>query len=131
MPSFQSANVDVQPSLSTLRQCDHLVGGGSVSEEVRVASAAREALRSQPTDGLRQPPSSPAVPESGVSPVVPVSSVDGVGGQDDSRGSRSYAQAVQQHSRAPPGMRRGCRMTIDELRPRCLHLAAETGLLSR
>ncbi|GAB2302744.1 hypothetical protein Dimus_036739, partial [Dionaea muscipula] len=27
--------------------------GGSVSEEVRVASVAREALRSQPTDGLR------------------------------------------------------------------------------
>ncbi|GAB2275899.1 hypothetical protein Dimus_010646, partial [Dionaea muscipula] len=53
-------------------------GGGSVSEEVRVTSVTREALRSQPTDGLRQPPSSPAVPESGVSQVVPVSSVDGV-----------------------------------------------------
>ncbi|GAB2302438.1 hypothetical protein Dimus_036449 [Dionaea muscipula] len=48
--------------------CDH-VGrgdGGSVSEEVRVTSVARETLRSQPTDGLRQSPSFPAVPESGV-----------------------------------------------------------------
>ncbi|GAB2275947.1 hypothetical protein Dimus_010693 [Dionaea muscipula] len=34
--------------------------GGSVSEEVRGAPVAREALRSQPTDRLRQPPSSPA-----------------------------------------------------------------------
>ncbi|GAB2281339.1 hypothetical protein Dimus_015935 [Dionaea muscipula] len=40
--------------------------GGSVSEEVRVTSVARETLRSQPTDGLRQSPSPPAVPESGV-----------------------------------------------------------------
>ncbi|GAB2292563.1 hypothetical protein Dimus_026799, partial [Dionaea muscipula] len=39
--------------------------GVSVSEEVRGAPVAREALRSQPTDGLRQPPSFPAVPESG------------------------------------------------------------------
>ncbi|GAB2302929.1 hypothetical protein Dimus_036922, partial [Dionaea muscipula] len=39
--------------------------GASVSEEVRGAPVAREALRSQPTDGLRQPPSLPAVPESG------------------------------------------------------------------
>ncbi|GAB2270705.1 hypothetical protein Dimus_005576 [Dionaea muscipula] len=40
--------------------------GASVSEEVRGAPVAREALRSQPTDGLRQPLSFPAMPESGV-----------------------------------------------------------------
>ncbi|GAB2268453.1 hypothetical protein Dimus_003411 [Dionaea muscipula] len=40
--------------------------GGVVREEARVSPVAREALRSQPTDGLRQPPSSPAVPVSEV-----------------------------------------------------------------
>ncbi|GAB2288111.1 hypothetical protein Dimus_022455 [Dionaea muscipula] len=46
--------------------CDSigLCGGGLVSEEARVSPVAREALRSQPTDGLRQPPSSPVVPSS-------------------------------------------------------------------
>ncbi|GAB2302372.1 hypothetical protein Dimus_036386 [Dionaea muscipula] len=39
--------------------------GGLVSEEARALPVAREALRSQPTDGLRQPPLTPAVPVSG------------------------------------------------------------------
>ncbi|GAB2268470.1 hypothetical protein Dimus_003427, partial [Dionaea muscipula] len=39
--------------------------GGVVREEARVSPVARVAVRSQPTDGLRQPPSSPAVPVSG------------------------------------------------------------------
>ncbi|GAB2270711.1 hypothetical protein Dimus_005582 [Dionaea muscipula] len=39
--------------------------GGSVSEEVRVTPATREALRSLPTDGLQQPPSSPVGPRLG------------------------------------------------------------------
>ncbi|GAB2292527.1 hypothetical protein Dimus_026762 [Dionaea muscipula] len=60
--------------------------GGSVSEEVRVASVAREALRSQPTDGLRQPPLSPTVPESGA---------EGGVGMDGTSGCRSYAHVVQ------------------------------------
>ncbi|GAB2290435.1 hypothetical protein Dimus_024714 [Dionaea muscipula] len=38
------------------------VGDGLVSEEGRVSSVAREALRSQPADGLRQPPSSAVYP---------------------------------------------------------------------
>ncbi|GAB2270695.1 hypothetical protein Dimus_005566, partial [Dionaea muscipula] len=57
--------------------------GGAVSEEVRAASVARETLRSQPTDGLRQPPSSPTVPESGVE-----------------GGGRSYAAAVRPDRRS-------------------------------
>ncbi|GAB2286235.1 hypothetical protein Dimus_020656, partial [Dionaea muscipula] len=39
--------------------------GGLVREEARVSSLVREALRSQPTDGLRKPPSTPVVPVSG------------------------------------------------------------------
>ncbi|GAB2294988.1 hypothetical protein Dimus_029178 [Dionaea muscipula] len=35
--------------------------GGMVREEARVAPVVREAMRSQPIDGLRQPPSSPVV----------------------------------------------------------------------
>ncbi|GAB2303160.1 hypothetical protein Dimus_037156 [Dionaea muscipula] len=54
--------------------------GGPVSEEVRVTPAAREALRSQPTDGLRQPPSSP---------VLPVSGAEGGVGMDGKSGCRS------------------------------------------
>ncbi|GAB2283823.1 hypothetical protein Dimus_018310, partial [Dionaea muscipula] len=38
------------------------VGDGLVSEEGRVSPVAREALRPQPADGLRQPPSSPVDP---------------------------------------------------------------------
>ncbi|GAB2281351.1 hypothetical protein Dimus_015947 [Dionaea muscipula] len=49
------------------------VGDGLVSEEGRVSPAAREALRSQPADGLRQPPSSL---------VKPVICAEGAGGQD-------------------------------------------------
>ncbi|GAB2288126.1 hypothetical protein Dimus_022470 [Dionaea muscipula] len=48
--------------------CGGIVGmsvDGLVREEARVAPVVREALRSQPTDGLRQPPSSPVVPASG------------------------------------------------------------------
>ncbi|GAB2302389.1 hypothetical protein Dimus_036403 [Dionaea muscipula] len=40
--------------------------GGLVRDDARVSPVVREALRSQPTDGLRQPPSSPVVPVSGV-----------------------------------------------------------------
>ncbi|GAB2299761.1 hypothetical protein Dimus_033814, partial [Dionaea muscipula] len=40
--------------------------GGVVREEARAPPVAREALRPQPTDGLRHPPSSPVVPVSGV-----------------------------------------------------------------
>ncbi|GAB2302386.1 hypothetical protein Dimus_036400 [Dionaea muscipula] len=47
------------------------VGDGLVSEEGRVSPVAREALRPQPADGLRQPPSFP---------VDPVISVEGEGG---------------------------------------------------
>ncbi|GAB2302384.1 hypothetical protein Dimus_036398 [Dionaea muscipula] len=43
-----------------------VIVGGWVREEARVSPVVREALRSQPTDGLRQPPSSPVVPVSGV-----------------------------------------------------------------
>ncbi|GAB2303046.1 hypothetical protein Dimus_037038 [Dionaea muscipula] len=57
--------------------------GGAVSEEVRAASVARETLRSQPTDGLRQFPSSPTVPECGVE-----------------GGGRSYAAAVRPDRRS-------------------------------
>ncbi|GAB2270700.1 hypothetical protein Dimus_005571 [Dionaea muscipula] len=39
-----------------------VVGGGMVSEEGRVLPMAREALRPQPTDGLRQPSSAPVEP---------------------------------------------------------------------
>ncbi|GAB2294971.1 hypothetical protein Dimus_029161, partial [Dionaea muscipula] len=56
--------------------------GGSVSEEVRVTSVVGEALRSQPTDGLRQPPSSSAVPKSGV---------EGGAGMEGISGCRSFA----------------------------------------
>ncbi|GAB2297587.1 hypothetical protein Dimus_031681 [Dionaea muscipula] len=65
--------------------------GGLVSEEVRVTSVTREALRSQPTDGLRQPPSPPA---------VPVSGVEGGVGMDGTSGCRSYAHVVQVARRA-------------------------------
>ncbi|GAB2297436.1 hypothetical protein Dimus_031540, partial [Dionaea muscipula] len=98
---FDGGKVNVTDSGGLV--CDGRVGqcdGGSVSEEVRAASAVREALRSQPTDGLRQSPSASAVPVSGISPVLPVSDVIGVGGQDDSRGCRSYAHVVQVDRRA-------------------------------
>ncbi|GAB2278813.1 hypothetical protein Dimus_013487 [Dionaea muscipula] len=39
-----------------------VVGGGMVSEEGQVSPVAREALRLQPADGLRQPPLSPVEP---------------------------------------------------------------------
>ncbi|GAB2290442.1 hypothetical protein Dimus_024721 [Dionaea muscipula] len=64
-----------------------LDGGGMVSEEGRVLPVAREALRPQPTDGLRQPSSVP---------VEPVSGVSGGGGHDGCFGGRSYAHVVQQ-----------------------------------
>ncbi|GAB2302322.1 hypothetical protein Dimus_036336, partial [Dionaea muscipula] len=77
------------------------VGVGLVSEEVRVLPMAREALRPQPTDGLRQPPSSS---------MKPVIGVEGGVGQDDRCGGRSYAHVVQVDRRAdvelsylPPG----------------------------
>ncbi|GAB2275914.1 hypothetical protein Dimus_010660, partial [Dionaea muscipula] len=61
-------------------------GGGTVSEEVRVLPVVREAMRPQPTDGLRQPSSAP---------VEPVSVVESRGGQDGLSGGRSYAHVVQ------------------------------------
>ncbi|GAB2294982.1 hypothetical protein Dimus_029172 [Dionaea muscipula] len=79
--------------------CGGTVGqgdGGSVSEEVRVASVAREALRSQSTDGLRQPPLSPAVPEGGA---------EGGVGMDGIFGGRSFAHVVQTDRRADVELR--------------------------
>ncbi|GAB2301792.1 hypothetical protein Dimus_035817 [Dionaea muscipula] len=73
--------------------------GGLVREEARVSPVAREALRTQPTDGLRQPPSSP---------VVPVSGAEGGVGLDDISGGRSYARVVHAD-----------RQTDVELRFRC------------
>ncbi|GAB2290415.1 hypothetical protein Dimus_024693 [Dionaea muscipula] len=80
---------------SVLRGSVGLGDGGSVSEEVWFTPTAREALRLQPIDGLRQPPSSSAVPESGVAPVVPVRGVDGGGGK-----VRSFATVVSPDRRA-------------------------------
>ncbi|GAB2302766.1 hypothetical protein Dimus_036760, partial [Dionaea muscipula] len=73
--------------------CDSvgLCDGGLVSEEARVSPVAREALRLQPTDGLRQPPSSP---------VVPVSGAEGGVGKDGTYGCRSFAHVVQADRRA-------------------------------
>ncbi|GAB2278817.1 hypothetical protein Dimus_013491 [Dionaea muscipula] len=61
------------------------VGDGTVSEEGRVSPVAREALRPQPADGLRQPPSSL---------VDPVISVEGGGGPGGGCGGRSYAHVL-------------------------------------
>ncbi|GAB2268477.1 hypothetical protein Dimus_003434 [Dionaea muscipula] len=58
-----------------------LCGGGLVSEQGRVSPVARGALRSQPTDGLRKPLSSP---------VEPVSVVAGGVSQDGRSGGHSY-----------------------------------------
>ncbi|GAB2302759.1 hypothetical protein Dimus_036753, partial [Dionaea muscipula] len=68
--------------------------GGLVREEARASLVVREGLRSQPTDGLRQPP-----------PVVPVSGAESGDGKDGSHGgggllggdqsSRSYARVVR------------------------------------
>ncbi|GAB2302047.1 hypothetical protein Dimus_036071 [Dionaea muscipula] len=63
-----------------------LYGDGMMSEEGRVMPVAREALRPQPTDGLRQPSSAP---------VEPVSGVESRGGRDGCSGGRSYAHVVQ------------------------------------
>ncbi|GAB2266117.1 hypothetical protein Dimus_001140 [Dionaea muscipula] len=54
------ATVNVLPPHSTLL-CDDVAsfGRGKVSEEVPSAPVAREAVRSQPTDGLWQPPLAP------------------------------------------------------------------------
>ncbi|GAB2275925.1 hypothetical protein Dimus_010671 [Dionaea muscipula] len=60
------------------------IGDGTVSEEGRVVPVAREALRSQPTDGLRKPPSSP---------VEPVIVAEGGGSQDVS-GLSKIASAI-------------------------------------
>ncbi|GAB2276080.1 hypothetical protein Dimus_010819, partial [Dionaea muscipula] len=60
--------------------------GGLVSEEARVSPVAREAMRSQSTDGLRQPPSSS---------VVLVSGVEGRVRKDGNYGCQSYAHVVQ------------------------------------
>ncbi|GAB2292559.1 hypothetical protein Dimus_026795 [Dionaea muscipula] len=63
------ANVTVSKQLSPLScydaPCVGLGVGGLVREEARVSPLVREAVRSQPTDGLRQPPSAPVVPASG------------------------------------------------------------------
>ncbi|GAB2301815.1 hypothetical protein Dimus_035841, partial [Dionaea muscipula] len=59
--TMDTVRLRAAPLLSNISGGD--VGfGGTVSEEVRVATVAREALRSQPTDGLRQPPSSQRYP---------------------------------------------------------------------
>ncbi|GAB2286266.1 hypothetical protein Dimus_020685 [Dionaea muscipula] len=68
-----------------------LLGVGLVSEEGRVLPTTKEALRPQPTDGLRQPPSSS---------VKPVIGVEGGVGQDGRCGGRSYAYVVQVDRRA-------------------------------
>ncbi|GAB2280925.1 hypothetical protein Dimus_015541 [Dionaea muscipula] len=65
--------------------------GGLVREEARVSPVVREALRSRPCDGLRQPPSSP---------VVLVSGAEGGVGKGGSHGCRSYAHIVQVDRRA-------------------------------
>ncbi|GAB2299488.1 hypothetical protein Dimus_033555 [Dionaea muscipula] len=49
---------------SLLPAVDTTFDGGFVRGEVRVSSTARRALRTQPTDGLCQPPSSPVEPVS-------------------------------------------------------------------
>ncbi|GAB2302954.1 hypothetical protein Dimus_036951 [Dionaea muscipula] len=57
---------NVQPVHSTLIGGSSVQGnGGLVTEEARVSPLVREALRSYPTDGLQQPPSSLVVPVSG------------------------------------------------------------------
>ncbi|GAB2273698.1 hypothetical protein Dimus_008479, partial [Dionaea muscipula] len=65
---------------------DGSVGGGPVSEEGRVLPVAREALRPQLTDWLRQPSSAP---------VEPASVVAGGGGPDGYSRGRSYVHVVQ------------------------------------
>ncbi|GAB2302890.1 hypothetical protein Dimus_036884 [Dionaea muscipula] len=65
--------------------------GGLVREEARVSPVVRMALRSQPTDGLRQPPSTLA---------VPVSGTEGGVRKDGTYGCRSFAHVVQADRRA-------------------------------
>ncbi|GAB2286370.1 hypothetical protein Dimus_020786 [Dionaea muscipula] len=67
---------------------DGSVGGGPVSEEGRVLPVAREALRPQLTDWLRQPSSAP---------VEPASVVAGGGGPDGYSRGRSYVHVVQEN----------------------------------
>ncbi|GAB2286239.1 hypothetical protein Dimus_020660 [Dionaea muscipula] len=100
VPPTQIAGGDVLPATATgcvshySVQCDDdglgvlvgSVGGGKVSEEDRVLPLAREALRPQPTDGLRQPSSAP---------VEPASAVEGGSGQDGCSEDRSYAHVGQ------------------------------------
>ncbi|GAB2283952.1 hypothetical protein Dimus_018433 [Dionaea muscipula] len=75
-----------------------IYGGGLVSEEGRVLPVARGALRSQPTDGLRQPLSSP---------VEPVSVVAGGVSQDGRSGGRSRFPIVSfMVGRREPSQRR-------------------------
>ncbi|GAB2268463.1 hypothetical protein Dimus_003421 [Dionaea muscipula] len=81
----------VSPLIPTVGAVGGHGDGGVVSEEARAPPVARVALRTQPTDGLGHPPSSP---------VVPVSGVDGGGGKDGSHGCRSYANVVQVDRRA-------------------------------
>ncbi|GAB2302387.1 hypothetical protein Dimus_036401 [Dionaea muscipula] len=125
LPSVHSASDDVLPLLSTLRQCDHLlvgshkqvgdgtlfdssfpmlggsmgrVGDGLVSEEGRVSPVAREALRPQPADGLRQPPWFP------VDPVISVEGDDGHHGRPLLSGVDPGAPSPMApfHRRTPP-----------------------------
>ncbi|GAB2296343.1 hypothetical protein Dimus_030466 [Dionaea muscipula] len=81
MPVAGVPILNVNPLLS-----GHNNGGGLVSEEGQVLPVAREALRPQPTDGLRQPSSAP---------VEPVSGVEGEGGLEGCSRGRSYAHVVQ------------------------------------
>ncbi|GAB2302468.1 hypothetical protein Dimus_036478 [Dionaea muscipula] len=124
-----AAGLSCVPLLPT--SCDRvgLCDGGLVSEEARVSPVAREAMRSQPTDGLRQPPSSPvglcdgglvseearvspvareamrSQPTDGLrqppsSPVVPVSGAERGVGKDGTYACRSFAHVVQADRRA-------------------------------
>ncbi|GAB2288125.1 hypothetical protein Dimus_022469 [Dionaea muscipula] len=77
--------------LSRISDDVSLCGGGMVSEECRALPVARGALRPQPTDGLRQPFSSP---------VEPVNVVAGGVGQDGRSSGRSYAHVVHVDQRA-------------------------------
>ncbi|GAB2286330.1 hypothetical protein Dimus_020747 [Dionaea muscipula] len=80
-----------------------------VSEEARVVPEVREALRPQPTDGLRQPSSAP---------VEPVIVVESRGGQDGGSGGRSYAHVVQDS--------RGNMYISVDTREKCLDLICTT-----
>ncbi|GAB2281338.1 hypothetical protein Dimus_015934 [Dionaea muscipula] len=86
--------IDGGPATSSLPYVDIVdgrLGAGMVSEEGRVLPVAREALRPQPTDGLRQPSSSS---------VEPARVVESGGGPGDCVGGRSYAHVVQVDRRA-------------------------------